>query len=87
MDASVNANPSPLRALRKSRHLSLEQVAAATGTDTGNLSRIERGAQTPSKALAKKLADYFGPPLTEIHIFFPEKFADGFSVGEPTGNN
>lgn len=72
--------------MRNFRGLSLEQVASATGTDTGNLSRIERGFQTPSQALAKKLADYFGPPITEIHIFLPEKFADGFSVGEVAGD-
>lgn len=82
MATSVSANPSPLRAFRQFRNLSLEQVASATGTDTGNLSRIERGLQTPSDALAEKLAHYFGPPLTNIHIYFPWRFADTFNVAD-----
>jgi transcriptional regulator with XRE-family HTH domain len=38
----------------------LLEVAQAVGTDTGNLSRIERGSQTPSGELAARLHNYYG---------------------------
>lgn len=64
----------PLRRLRRTRALTLETVAAAVGTDTGNLSRIERGKQT-SLALAAALVDYFGVgDITEAEILYPERF-------------
>jgi transcriptional regulator with XRE-family HTH domain len=37
-----------IRALRKKRDETLEQLAFAIGTDPSNLSRIERGVQQPS---------------------------------------
>lgn len=63
----------PLRRLRRARKLTLETVAAAVGTDTGNLSRIERGKQT-SLALAEALVGYFGNGITEAEILYPERF-------------
>jgi len=44
--------------------------------DTGNLSRIERGKQTPSPVTAEKLCLVFGGELTEIQILYPERFAE-----------
>jgi SOS-response transcriptional repressor LexA len=49
-----------LRKIRKERQLTLEQVALPAGTDTGNLSRIERGLQGASEDLLNVLADVLG---------------------------
>lgn len=64
--------------LRKMRVLngeSLDIVAEAVGTDKGNLSKIERGIRAPSRRLAEKLVEYYGPPLTEMHLLYPERYA------------
>lgn len=61
----------PLRAIRKAKKQTLDTVAAATGTDAGNLSRIERGIQTPSSRLAKAIAKHFGSEITEAQIMCP----------------
>lgn len=66
----------PLQRARHTRKLSLEQVADAVGTDTGNLSRIERGQQVPSKVMAEKLAKYFDNEVTETQIIYPERFSE-----------
>lgn len=70
----------PLKAARKRAGQTLEVVASAVGTDTGNLSRIERGDQTPSASLAEKLAKHFGSPLTSAQVTCPALFADEASV-------
>lgn len=70
----------PLQRARKAAKQTLEFVAAAVDSDSGNISRIERGAQTPSMALTKKLAEHFGPPLTEAQILCPEQFGDKGTV-------
>lgn len=71
----IHGSPvTPLQRARHARKLSLEQVADAVGTDTGNLSRIERGQQVPSKVMAEKLAQYFGNQVTETQIIYPERF-------------
>ncbi len=64
----------PLRTLRKARGLSLQHVADAVGADTGNLSRIERIEQYPSRELAASLAKFFGPPLDELQVMYPERY-------------
>lgn len=70
----------PLQRARKAAKQTLEFVAAAVDSDTGNLSRIERGVQAPSASLAKKLAEHFGPPLTDAHVLCPDLFADKGTV-------
>jgi transcriptional regulator with XRE-family HTH domain len=57
---------SPLKKARLSREQTLQFVADAVGIDTGNLSRIERGIQVPSKDLTEKLAQYFDGEDGEI---------------------
>ncbi len=64
----------PLRAIRIERKLSLSDVAAAIGFDTGNLSRIERNIQQASPGIAEALANYFDREITEEHILYPERF-------------
>ncbi len=64
----------PLRLERERRNLTIFQVSIAIGLDPGNLSRIERGYQTPSKEAAEKLVNFFDNELTEIQILYPERF-------------
>lgn len=74
-------NPmSPLKRARLSRKWTLADVSARLAAlgdrlDSGNLSRVERGEQKASPALAEKLAKVFEGDLTEIHILYPERFA------------
>lgn len=65
----------PLKRARKNKGITLEKVAELVQSDTGNLSRIERGLQTPSKELIAKLVELFADEgLTELKILFPERF-------------
>lgn len=65
----------PLKKVRIKNEETLQDVAKVVGVDTGNLSRIERGLQVPSKDLAAKLASHFNHEVTEMHILFPERFS------------
>lgn len=77
----------PLRLARERRDLTIQQVADAVDIDPGNLSRIERGTQVPSKDLAEKLAKYFDGEINEIQIIYPERFAcDDDTAGNQTNN-
>jgi len=70
----------PMRQARKAKELTLFDLSKATGTDTGNLSRIERGIQIPLPELAEKIAGILG--ITEAHIFYPERFAENTTPNE-----
>lgn len=65
---------SPLKRARLKRELTLQQVANEVGIDTGNLSRIERCLQIPSKELAEKLVKFFDNEVDEIQIIYPDRF-------------
>ena len=65
---------SPLKQVRLKHKKTLQDVAAAVGSNTGNLSRIERGQQVPGRDLAERLAKYFGNEVTETEIYYPERF-------------
>jgi len=66
---------SPLKLARLGRKLTLEQVAELVGSDSGNISRIERAKQVPNRDLAAKLVELFREDgLTEVHLFYPERF-------------
>ncbi|MDP3124580.1 MAG: helix-turn-helix transcriptional regulator [Thiobacillus sp.] len=78
-EASAEASQqkdSPLKKARLKRERTLQEVSSAVGTDTGNLSRIERGLQIPSKELAEALVKYYDNEITETQIIYPERFAD-----------
>lgn len=62
----------PLRAVRKARGETIQQVSAAVGIDSGNLSRIERGLQKPSLALTERLATHFAGAISVVEILWPE---------------
>jgi putative transcriptional regulator len=66
----------PLRKIRLLRGLSLQRVATEVGSDTGNLSRIETGKQVARKDLTDRLAALFAPDINELHIIYPERYAD-----------
>ena len=76
--------PSPLRKVRLWRGLSLQAVACAVGSDTGNLSRIETGEQVAKKHLAAKLAAFFAPHIDELHVIYPERYGDWAAPPSPT---
>jgi transcriptional regulator with XRE-family HTH domain len=67
---------SPLRKVRESQDMTLNDLAARVGSDVGNLSRIERGTQMPSKDLAEKICSILGRGLNEMHLFFPERYPE-----------
>ncbi|MGF6641824.1 helix-turn-helix domain-containing protein [Paraburkholderia sp. MM6662-R1] len=72
----MSTKQSPLRKVRHGRGLTLDDVARKIGTDTGNLSRIERGLQCPKAAMAAKLAEFFAREIEECHVTYPERYAD-----------
>lgn len=53
-----------IRKARKAKKLTLETVAAMVGTDTGNLSRLERGKQGASQELLSKVLTALGLSLS-----------------------
>lgn len=71
---------SPLRKARIDSGWTLEEVCAKASAicdlklDTGNLSRVERGEQRASAAMAECLSKIFEGRIDEIHILYPERF-------------
>lgn len=55
--------------------MTLQGLAALVGSDVGNLSRIERGTQIPSRELAEKICAQFPGEINEIQLIYPERFA------------
>ncbi|QKK95763.1 helix-turn-helix domain-containing protein [Pseudomonas sp. 13159349] len=72
----------PLKKARKEKGWRLADLverlqAVGEVTDTGNLSRIERGIQRPSTRMAESICKVFGKrSLTEIHVLYPDRFAE-----------
>lgn len=64
----------PLRKLRVAQNLTIQDVANSLNIDIGNLSRIERGKQITSLAIAEKLSKFFGGRITEMQILYPQRF-------------
>ena len=69
-----------LRDLRKQKRLTLAAVEAATGIDTGSLSRIERGEQFPNQVTATNLAAFFGISIGDVFDGLPVRC----SIGDQT---
>lgn len=63
LDSSVGLR---LRALRKARDLSLQQLSDRLGVSIGHLSEVERGLSTPSLKLLAGAADIFGLGLADL---------------------
>lgn len=53
-----------IRAARKARKWTLEELGGRVGVDTGNLSRLERGEQGASQGLLIKICEVLGLPLS-----------------------
>lgn len=68
------------RRIRRAKGLTLEQVAAQLGTDTGNLSRLERDKQGYTDEGVRKLATALGVEVAEL--FAEEPKAPYFSRSE-----
>lgn len=64
----------PLRTARQARNMTLQDLAAKVESDVGNLSRIERGTQTPSPELAEKICIQFDGEINELQIIYPQRF-------------
>ena len=58
-----------IRALRKARKLSQEELALAVGTTRQTITSIEAGKYTASLPLAYKIARYFGLTIEEVFDF------------------
>lgn len=57
-----------IRALRKEKMLTIEQLAQLVDSDVGNISRLERGKQGYSDALLQRLANALGVPVSRIFM-------------------
>ncbi|WP_445494621.1 helix-turn-helix domain-containing protein [Photorhabdus sp. SF281] len=64
----------PLRKIRIEKGLTISEVSKATSVDIGNLSRIERGIQSPSLDTAEKLSRYFKGEINEMQILYPKRY-------------
>jgi transcriptional regulator with XRE-family HTH domain len=64
----------PLQLARERRGLTQSQVAAQIGMDRSYYGRIENGQFKAHADLAKKIAAFFGSPLTRDHVLFPEEY-------------
>ncbi len=56
-----------VRALRRERGLTIEQIAAATGLTKGFISQLERDSTSPSLSSIARICDALGVRLS--HIF------------------
>jgi transcriptional regulator with XRE-family HTH domain len=63
----------PLRKLRTRLGLSQIDVAEAVGITQSSYCKIERGDRARPEA-AEKIVAYFGPPLTEEMVLYPDRF-------------
>ncbi|MDO9344858.1 MAG: XRE family transcriptional regulator [Pseudomonas sp.] len=55
-----------IRTARKAQKLSLEQLANQVDSDTGNLSRLERGQQSTTPEKLKRIMDVLGIKLAQV---------------------
>ncbi|MDC9596489.1 XRE family transcriptional regulator [Xenorhabdus anantnagensis] len=55
-----------IRELRKSRRMTILELAQAIGGDVGNLSRLERGKQGFSESSLTKIAEALSVPVSEL---------------------
>lgn len=67
----------PLKTARKNRGMTLVELGKKVGSNSGNLSRIERFIENPSPKLAERISAFFAGELTEMHLLYPERYAQG----------
>ncbi|CDH22804.1 XRE family transcriptional regulator [Xenorhabdus bovienii] len=61
-----------IRELRKSKRMTIFELAQAIGGDVGNLSRLERGKQGFSESSLTKIAEALSVPVSELFSQNPE---------------
>lgn len=71
-----------IRVLRKQLGKTLEDVAFAAGTDSGNLSRIERGHQGCSVEMLSRIAEAMGVSVTTLLDYCADK-SPSFQPADP----
>lgn len=76
----------PLRQARKSRGLSVKDVAEAVGTDPSNMSRIETGHHAPPVELARAIYKFYAGELDIVDLYDPT-FRDEVGIVEASGNS
>lgn len=64
----------PLRKLRIALGLTGPEVAEGAGISQSAYTKVELGDYTASPDVAARLVEFFGPPLTEEHILFHQRF-------------
>jgi transcriptional regulator with XRE-family HTH domain len=57
-----------IRGIRQAKQLTLDEVAKASGMDTGNLSRLERGLQGFSMEVLGALCKTFGVSVSQLLV-------------------
>lgn len=62
-----------IRALRKERGVSQEELATAIGMKHPRISELERNLGNPTLATLTKIADFFG--VSEAFLLSPRKFS------------
>lgn len=67
---------SPLRQAREKRGMTLNALAKKVGSDVGNLSRIERGVQTPNAHLAERICSEFDGEVSELQLIYPARYVE-----------
>lgn len=72
----------PLRLARERRKMTQREVASAVGIERSHYTRIESADHGVSAAVAKRLAEFFGAPLTRDQILFPEDYLDRRARGK-----
>src|SRR5918998_5403007 len=55
-----------VRALRRGRGLTLEELAGVSGVSRAMISKLERGEKNPTLVVAAKLAERFGVTLSQL---------------------
>ncbi|WP_190819562.1 helix-turn-helix domain-containing protein [Saccharopolyspora pogona] len=78
-----------VQALRTDRHMTLQDLAAATSVSAGMLSSVERGQKAATIVVLARIADGLGVPVADL-ITAPERVivrraADQDAVDEPGG--
>lgn len=66
VDDAARAFGLQMSAIRRSRKMTLDQLASATGLNKGYLSRVERAEKTPSIATVLKLSQAFSVPVSAL---------------------
>ena len=54
--------------------MTLNALAKKVGSDVGNLSRIERGVQTPNAQLAERICNVFPGEVSELQLIYPARY-------------